>query len=347
MSTVLIIDDDPTIRDLFFAYLSGQGFRVVTAAEGKNGLLLFDAEGPDFVLCDLNMPGMGGLGVLAEVQRRSPHTPFVVVSGSHDLAQAIEALRRGAWDYVLKPLPSLELLLPLLARMEERAHFLREKELSQNRLEEQIKVRTAQLTRQLKEKDLLIAEVHHRVKNNLQIMQVLLSLQHDHASISQVREALEATQSRIHTLAIVQEEMHDSDHATLVNARSYATGLINHLLSAHRLTAYVELVLDLEDLALGPSLAFTCGLVVNELVAGLAQTTPPQGPWTLSLGLRTTSPGTVEITLVDSRGAWAQWVPAPGRPSVGWDLVSALANQDGGAMVWDPLVPGTITVRLT
>lgn len=347
MRTILIIDDDPLIRELLSSYLDQEGFRSVTAADGRSGLVLFDAEGPDAVLCDLSMPGIGGLGVLAEVRRRSPLTPFVVFTGSNDLGLAVEALRQGAWDYLLKPLPGLELLPPLLSRMEERAHLLREKELSHTRLEEQIKVRTAQLTRQLKEKDLLLAEVHHRVKNNLQIIQVLLSLQQGHSVNSEVQKALETSQNRIHLLALVQEEMHDAEHAVLVNARNFGANLVNHLLSAHGLTSMVEVFLDIEDLSLNPDQAFTCGLVVNELLAGLAHSEPAQTQWSLSFALCSPAPGMVELTLVESRGLWAEWIPGPGKSSEGWELVTALVSHHGGGPAWSPASPGTITVRLS
>ena len=71
MQTVLIIDDDPIILELMSAYLTLRGFRAVTAPDGRAGLEAFAAERPDAVLCDLTMPGLGGLGVLAEVKRRS------------------------------------------------------------------------------------------------------------------------------------------------------------------------------------------------------------------------------------------------------------------------------------
>lgn len=345
MATILIIDDDPTICLLLSSFLKQVGYRVVTAPDGRAGLEQFTAERPDFVLCDLAMPGLGGLGVLAEVRRRSPMTPFVVFSGTSDIAQAVEALRQGAWDYLLKPLPDLQLLPPLLARMEERAVFLREKELYQSRLEEQIRVRTAQLVRQLNEKDLLLAEVHHRVKNNLQIILVLLGLQQDHASAPEVKQAIQASCDRVHALAMVQEEMHDGEHATLVAAQGYVTGMVHHLLSAHGLTPQLSLELEVEDLALPPGQAFTCGLVLNELLTALAQPGPPTAPWSLSLVFRGVVGG-IELTLTESRGSWAHWAPGPQRRSLGWEMVAVLVSENGGFIAWDPEAPGKVTVRL-
>jgi len=346
MRTVLIIDDDPFILTLLEAFLAQKGFRPLTAPDGPQGLALFEAARPDAVLCDLSMPGLSGLGVLAELRRRSPLTPFVVISGSNDVGQAVQALKLGAWDYLLKPLVSLELLPPLLDRLEERALFLREKEGYEARLEEQIRVRTAELERQLREKDVLLAEVHHRVKNNLQIMLVLLGLQRDHATEAPVRRALEAGRQRIHALAMVQDEMHDSDHAVRVGALTYATGLVHHLLQAYDLTEGLRLTLEIEDLGLEPGLAFSCGLILHELVEALGREGPPPGPWSLTFGLRAWEGQGLELWMVEDRGLWARWIPEPDRPSLGWDLVEALAGRHGGAVVWDRRVPGTLTVRL-
>jgi two-component sensor histidine kinase len=346
LRTVLLIDDDPVILELLSAYLGAEGFRPVTARDGRAGLAAFDAERPDAVLCDLGMPGLGGLGVLAEVRRRSPLTPFVVFSGTSDLGLAVEALRQGAWDYLLKPLPDLALLPALLGRLEERALLLREKELYQSRLEAEVKQRTAELVRELGEKDVLLAEVHHRVKNNLQIIQVILSLQHEHSADPQVRSALDAAQNRIHTLAMVQEAMHDGVRATLVDARQYAEGIVLHLLSAYDLTTGVDFLLDGDAVGLTPGLAFTFGLVANELLAALAFRGRPAGPWRLAVTLNRLGPAGVELVMADSRGVWADWVPAPARPSLGWDLVSALAAQHKGELVWNQEYPGIITVRL-
>lgn len=346
MRTILVIDDDVVILELLSAYLSGIGYRVITAPDGRKGLEAFHREPVDVVLCDLVMPGLGGLGVLAEVRKSSPMIPFVVFTGSNDVGKAVEALRLGAWDYLLKPLPGLDLLPPLLVRLEERATLLQEKELYQTRLEEQIRLRTSQLVRQLKEKDLLLAEVHHRVKNNLQVILVLLGWQKDHSQDPAVRTALEAHQSRLYALAMVQEEMSDPNRATLVNGHNYCAGLIHHLLSEFDLTSRVDLRLDLDDLALGPSQAFIVGLILNELVALLAQGDAPSSPWNLGVRLKATGPGAVELTVTESRGVWKRIVHSSEAHGLSWELVRELAVHHGGALVWTPEAPDRIVVRL-
>lgn len=269
MLTVLVIDDDSTILLLLKAYLDSVGFHCLTASDGTAGLETFVDQNPDVVLCDLSMPGMDGLAVLAEVRRTSPLTPFVVFSGTSDVRRAVEALKRGAWDYLLKPLPDLELLPPLLSRLEERAQLLREKERYQTRLEAEVKERTAQLVEKLREKDLLLAEVHHRVRNNLQIVQTILGLEWDQTQGTE-REALGAAQARLQVLALVQDQLYDRDRAPLVRAEDWFPGLVNHLLSAHGLTAGLDLVIDVEERVLAPGQAIVCGLVLYEVLGSLS-----------------------------------------------------------------------------
>lgn len=272
MLTVLVIDDDSTILLLLEAYLKSVGLRCLTADAGRRGLELFFQEAPDVVLCDLSMPGLDGLGVLAEVKQASPLTPFVVFSGTSDLRRAVEALRLGAWDYLLKPLPDLELLPPLLARLEERAQLLREKERYQTRLEDEVRERTTQLVEKLHEKDLLLAEVHHRVRNNLQMVQAILGLQIDQAQ-GPAKLALADAQARLQVLALVQEQLYDRDRAPLVRARQWFPGLVHHLLSAHGHTPDLDLVLHIEERDLVPGQAIVCGLVLSEVLRSL-----PPGP---------------------------------------------------------------------
>ena len=110
-ATVLIVDDDPLVRATFVRILQRGGFQLREAEDGQQGLTEFRRERPDGVLLDLRMPGIDGLDVLSTMVTEAPETPVVVASGAGTMRDAVEALRRGAWDFVTKPMYDPELLV--------------------------------------------------------------------------------------------------------------------------------------------------------------------------------------------------------------------------------------------
>ncbi len=122
----MLIDDDEGVRRAFARILSMAGYRLRVAADGEQGLAMLREFSPDAVLVDLTMPGMGGLDVLAEVNRVSPEMPVIVISGTGIIDDVVQALRRGAWDYVSKPVEDSRLLVKAVRRALERATLLRE-----------------------------------------------------------------------------------------------------------------------------------------------------------------------------------------------------------------------------
>lgn len=109
-ATLLIIDDDDVVRASLAAYLDDSGFRVLQAPSGPQGVELFDAEHPDLVICDLRMPQMDGLELIRLISERQTDIPVIVVSGAGVMSDAVEALRLGAADYLIKPLEDLAML---------------------------------------------------------------------------------------------------------------------------------------------------------------------------------------------------------------------------------------------
>ncbi|WP_243367186.1 EAL domain-containing protein [Fundidesulfovibrio soli] len=145
LATLLTIDDEDVIRRSFQAYLEDSGFKVLQASNGRAGLEVFRAEHPDIILVDLRMPEMDGLEVLATVVREAPDVPIIVVSGTGMIQDAIEALRLGAWDYVLKPVEDLGILEHCVRRALERAKLLKENKAHRENLEKQVRRRTVEL----------------------------------------------------------------------------------------------------------------------------------------------------------------------------------------------------------
>jgi phosphoserine phosphatase RsbU/P len=123
---ILTIEDDSAVRSGISAYLEDSGFEMIEAEDGRSGIEQFRRERPDLVLCDLRLPGVDGLEVLSTITAESPETPVIIVSGVSLVGYAVEALKRGAWDYVIKPIPELGMLENAVRRVLERAQLMRE-----------------------------------------------------------------------------------------------------------------------------------------------------------------------------------------------------------------------------
>ena len=119
--TILVADDDRTIRRNLVRLLESEGYRTLEAADGDEALACIDAEDPDAVLLDLKMPGRDGLDVLAELGPALADLPVIVVTAFGGSAAAIEAMRRGAYDYLTKPFDLDEVLLTLRRALRQRA----------------------------------------------------------------------------------------------------------------------------------------------------------------------------------------------------------------------------------
>ena len=104
MPKILIIDDERSIRNTLKEILTYEGFEVVEAQDGLEGLKAVEKAKFDVILCDIKMPKMDGIEVLEKIQEMAPETPVVIVSGHGNIDTAVEAIKKGAFDYIAKPL---------------------------------------------------------------------------------------------------------------------------------------------------------------------------------------------------------------------------------------------------
>ena len=102
MSKILVIDDEPGIRDLLDTLLRRKGYDVVLAESGQKGLDLFRRERPDVVVLDLKMPGMDGLTVLQQVRSLNPKQPVIILTGAGTAEVEQQARALGVTEYVEK-----------------------------------------------------------------------------------------------------------------------------------------------------------------------------------------------------------------------------------------------------
>src|SRR5918994_3065120 len=124
---VLIVDDEPEVRDAIAAILGDEGYEVRHAAEGRAGLAEIDARPPGVLLLDIWLEGsqLDGLEVLDQVRRLHPDVPAIVISGHGTIETAVTAIKKGAYDFLEKPF-NAERLLVLIERAREAARLKRE-----------------------------------------------------------------------------------------------------------------------------------------------------------------------------------------------------------------------------
>ncbi|MBF0259380.1 MAG: hybrid sensor histidine kinase/response regulator [Desulfamplus sp.] len=130
---ILIIDDDDEIRESMKGFLEDYNYKVVDAENGLQGLEYFERESPDLVLCDLIMPEVDGIEVLRTIIKKAPDIPIIIVSGTFNISDTVEALKMGAWDYISKPLLDMTILLHSIDKALQRASLIKEKELYKSR----------------------------------------------------------------------------------------------------------------------------------------------------------------------------------------------------------------------
>ncbi len=124
-SRVLVIDDESGLRHTLELILQDDGCEVLTASDGEEGLRLANAEEPDLILCDIRMPRLDGLGFVERYREGGGEALIIMMSAYGTIETAIEAMRRGAYDYISKPFNADEILLAL-RKAQERESLRRE-----------------------------------------------------------------------------------------------------------------------------------------------------------------------------------------------------------------------------
>src|SRR5690348_5545370 len=142
--SVLAVDDDPGIRKLINDKLSGEGFSCTSVLSAEEALVVLEANTFDIILTDLQMPGMSGLQLIEEARKNHPRSAYMVITGVDDIHVGIDAMKRGADDYLVKPF-RLESLVSSVERALSKKRLELEVERYRASLEEMVEKRTVQL----------------------------------------------------------------------------------------------------------------------------------------------------------------------------------------------------------
>jgi len=183
------------------------------------------------------------------------------------------------------------------------------------------------------EKDVLLKEIHHRVKNNLQIMSSLINLQMAKISDANTREELNATRNRIRSMALIHERLYQSENLSQVNFAEYVDVFSRHLCSLYNVDpAKVKILLDIEASNLHVDMAIPCGMIVSELLTNaLKYAFPAERQGIINVILRTEPAGRV-LVVEDNGVGLPPTIDLESVKTLGLQLVRGLAQQIGGTV---------------
>jgi two-component sensor histidine kinase/CheY-like chemotaxis protein len=318
---VLLVEDSVDDAELLLLELGRgpwqvQARRVAGAASMSSAL---ETDLWDIVISDYSLPGFGGMAALEILKRLKPGTPFLLVSGAVGEEAAVEALKAGADDYLMKD--RLARLVPAVQRSLEEADARSARRYAEKRLRAS-----------LEEKETLLKEIHHRVKNNLQIVYSLINLQSRNMRDPKALEGLHDCGERVRAMAMVHEKLYHSDDLGSINFGEYLRDLSRSLLRSYGTRDGVSVKVEAEEMRLGIDEAVPCGLIVHELVSNCLKHAFPDGRKGLILvGLRR-EPGLLTLEVRDDGVGLPPDLDFQTSPSLGLRLIRLLAEQLQGSV---------------
>ena len=308
----LLVEDNPgdaLLLKMMFRDAGGEEIRLEHVETLAAALGRLEAGGLDVVLLDLSLPDESGLRTVERALRTSPATPIVVLTGFADESLGTRAVEGGAQDYLVKG----QVDGPGLLRSIRYAIVRR---------------RAEALRGSLLEKEMRLREIHHRVKNNLQVVSSLLSLQAQRTRDPEVRAVFRESQGRLRSMAVVHEMLYHEPDAAFDFGR-FTRALAEHLFVAYGVAPALEIEAD--PVPLAEEAVTPCALIVNELLSNCLKHAFPDGrKGHVRVELRKGPEGTALLRVRDDgRGLDPAAIPA--RPdSLGLTLVRGLARQLGG-----------------
>ncbi|NVN89306.1 MAG: PAS domain S-box protein [Desulfuromonadales bacterium] len=201
-----------------------------------------------------------------------------------------------------------------------------------------------QVSASLREKEILLHEIHHRVKNNLQIVSTLLDLQSDYIVDEQARGYFRESQDRINSMALIHEKLYQSKDFASIDFAVYMESLIDHLFKSYVIEQNrISLEIDVGEVNLGIDEVIPCGLIVNELVSNSLKHAFPDGrSGTITVRCRRDEGERIVLAVADNGVGMQPGLDIKNADTLGLQLVDMLAKQLRGAALMDGTQGGTV-----
>lgn len=331
--SLLFVEDNEPIRVLFERRLSKRVQRFFVAENGQRGLEVYKEHKPDLLITDISMPIMNGLDMIRKIKEFDPAVQVIVMSAYSIKEYFLEAINLGVNGYLVKPVDPKKLyaLIDELAGNILMSKALEEKELIRSIAESNLK-------KSLAEKEVLLKEVHHRVKNNMQIISSILKMQERLIDDPRLKTVLGESQNRIRSMALIHENLYRNETLANINFGNYVKSLTSNLSRTYAdHQGRIRFDFDMDDHVFLPiDIGIPCGLIINELISNSfkhAFTGRDQGK--IAISLKTENDSRYVLNVADDGIGIKGPEVLESSGSLGMRIVSKLIQQIEGTMEYD------------
>lgn len=253
---ILVAEDDPTSAVILESLLKKNGHRVTIVKEGQSALEIMTGENPPrLLILDWIMPGLQGDEVCSLIRSREKGLPsyIIMLTVKTDRESVVKGLESGANDYVHKPYNEAE----LIARINAGTRTLE--------MEERLAAQVSQITAKEQQIESLLYEVHHRVKNNMNTIMNLLTIQADSSKSHEISDALMNAVGRLKSMGVLYDKLYRSDNLKAMSVSEYIPDLIKDILRAFPDHEKITVTLDIDNFELDAFRLTSLGMIINEL----------------------------------------------------------------------------------
>jgi len=342
-SKILIVDDEPSNLGVLLDGLCDLECTIMLAQNGESALEIACKEQPDLILLDIIMPGMDGFEVCRRLKENDDagdisEALIIFITALSDASDKVRGFELGAVDFITKPFQREDVIARVSTHLGIRKL---QKDLRENndRLQQEIAYRRQsdkKLRASLEEKEVLLREIHHRVKNNMQVIMSLLQIQARKVGDRDVAAALQESRNRVRAMSVIHEMIYRSDSMAEISFRKYLTRLANHLFQTYR-TGKSRIALKVavgDDLNLSIDHAIPCGLIVNELISNALKHAFPDGrDGTIEMAIRPGDNDSIELVISDDGIGLPADIDPRNTHTMGLSMLISLAERQLGGTV--------------
>jgi two-component sensor histidine kinase/AmiR/NasT family two-component response regulator len=304
---ISIVDDNPDNLDVLSRMLIKAGFQVSVAINGSDAIEQIYYYQPDLILLDIMMPIIDGFEICRQLKTNNKtfDIPIIFITSLSESEYKLKGFDFGASDYIIKPFHKEEVIARVKAQLQlrkltkilehqnsqlkqeieqrkkiEKSLFNLNKKLkaeieqrkrSEEQLQQEIIIREQaerQIKKSLQEKEVLLKEIHHRVKNNLFVASSLLELQTEYIDEPKIAKIFDDSQNRIYSMALVHEQLYSHRDLDKLDFSEYLKNLVARSADFYdNKCQNIRFDLKAESILLNIETAHPCGLITNELIA--------------------------------------------------------------------------------